>query len=67
MNGIASENFVADCPLTSCHWTSDPLPGLVAAREARRKHVSEHTHGDLVDAVCSTHTEVTRYEKAEPA
>lgn len=63
MNGIASENFVADCPLTLCHWTSEPLPSVVVAREARRKHVSEHTHGDLVEHVCASRTDVTRYEK----
>lgn len=67
MNGTAAEVFVTDCPLALCHWTSDPLPGSVAAREARRKHVSDHTHGDLVDHVCANRTEVMRYEKADPA
>jgi hypothetical protein len=65
VNGTARELFQSDCPLTACRWTSDPLPGADAAREARRKHLSEHPHGELVDHACAMRTEVTRYAKAE--
>lgn len=64
MNGTVAELFQSDCPLLTCRWLSDPLPGADAAREARRKHLSEHAHGDLVAYACATHTEVTRYQKA---
>ena len=65
MNGHASEYFQTDCALANCHWTCDPQPNETAAREARRKHLSDHTHGDLVEHVAAQHSSVARYTKEE--
>ncbi len=67
MNGLDGEMFRTDCPLALCRWLSEPLPTTVGALEARRKHLSGHSAGELVDHVCATYTIVTRYEKSETA
>ena len=58
---------VAHCPVgrekdAPSHWRSEPLRNVVQAVEALRKHLSEHTHGELVEhAMAKNGIEVTTY------
>lgn len=65
MNNLAAEHFQAECPLPKCRWASEPLAHEQAAREARRRHLSDHAHGDMVDFLCHLFDKVTVYEKRE--
>lgn len=59
--------FVTSCSLVNCHWGSDPLPDAIQAHEALRKHISEHTHGSLVEYICALPSSIARYDRAESA
>lgn len=40
---------VAQCPLTTCAWESDPLRSEIQAHEAARSHLAGHSHADLIE------------------
>ena len=61
---------IAHCPVGRsdghAHWRSEPMENVVHAVEALRKHLSEHTHGELVEHAIALGIETTRYEE-QPA
>jgi len=63
VKNFPADHFVANCPVTTCSWTSDPLPSSEQASEARRGHVNDHTHGELVDHICSEKLDIARYAR----
>lgn len=67
MKSIAAIH-VAECPLPTCPWSSDPLGSEAAAVEALRAHVNGHRHGELVDYVTTDAAAwVHRYDRAARA
>jgi hypothetical protein len=64
MNGLALTHYVSDCPITTCHWASEPLASKEHALEARRAHLNGHTHADLVELVVAMHPDIAQYERA---
>jgi hypothetical protein len=55
--------FVAGCPIAKCKWHSEPLRSLAQAQEARRAHLSDHSHGQLVDHAATFARTIEQYEQ----
>jgi len=58
--------FISRCPLTSCHWESEPCTTKNVAEEALRLHLTGHTHGDLIGFAMTSVT-IERYQKLAEA
>ena len=54
--------FISRCPLTSCHWESEPCTTKNVAEEALRLHLTGHTHGDLI-GFAMLHVTTDHYQK----
>lgn len=59
---LAPVIYVSSCPLNNCKWHSDALVSLPQVLEARRAHLSGHTHGELVEHAAQTQSPITEYE-----
>jgi len=58
--------FISRCPLTACHWESEPCATEGIAGEALRLHLSGHTHGDLIGFTMN-HIAIECYQKLPEA